>query len=256
MLLVITALALMTLDARSVGPFNGVRQLAFSATQPLRSAVGFVLSPIGGAWNGAVHYDDLEAENAALRRDLAELEGQVARLPAAEQELAELLEATEIDYIGDIPRVTARVVTDRDTNLERIVEIDRGTDDGCDVGMPVVTGSGLVGRIIAAEGGRSQVQLITDARLHVGVVTSSGRVIGVTSGTGDGNLLVVDLVDGAVELVSSGTRFVTSGFDRSRYPGGIPVGRLTIDGDATLLEPTADLENLGYVTVLLVPEPE
>ncbi len=256
MLLVLTALALMTLDARSVGPFNGVRQLAFSATQPLRSVAGFVLGPVGGAWNGAVHFDDVQRENDGLRRELAELEGRVARLPAVERELELLLEATDIDYIGDIPRVAARVVTDRDTNLERIVEIDRGSDDGCDVGMPVVTGSGLVGRIIAVEGERSQVQLITDARLHVGVVTAMARVTGVTSGAGDGEDLVIDLVDGASETVSAGTRFVTSGFDRSRYPGGIPVGRLTVDGDATLLVPTADLENLGYVTVLLVPEPE
>lgn len=255
-LLVVTALALMTLDARSVGPFNGVREVAYTATQPLRAAVGFVVSPVAGAWNGAVHYDDLQDENAQLRRDIAELEGRVAGLPDVELELEQLLEATDIDYIGDIPRVAARVVTDRDTNLERIVEIDRGSDDGCEVNMPVVTGSGLVGRIIAVEGGRSQVQLITDARLHVGVVTASNRVTGVTSGNGNGNDLVVDLVDGAVDVVSTGTRFLTSGFDRSRYPGGIPVGRLVIDGDATTLVPIADLENLGYVTVLLVPEPE
>ncbi|MEZ5229284.1 MAG: rod shape-determining protein MreC [Acidimicrobiales bacterium] len=256
MLLVVTAVALMTLDARSVGPFNGVREVAYTATQPFRAVIGFVLSPIGSAWNGAVHYDDLQAENAQLRRDLADLEGRVARLPEAERELEQLLEATEIDYVGDIPRVTARVVTDRDTNLERIIEIDRGSDDGCEVDMPIVTGSGLVGRIIAVEGGRSQVQLITDARLHVGVVTATDRATGVTSGAGNGNPLVVDLVDGAIDVVSTGTRFLTSGFDRSRYPGGIPVGRLRIDGDATLLEPIADLDNLGYLTVLLVPEPE
>lgn len=246
----------MTLDARSVGPFNGVREVAYTVTNPLRSAVGFVLSPIGSAWNGAVHYDDLEEENAQLRRELAEYEGRIDRLPDVERELDELLEATGIDYIGDLPRVTARVITDRDTNLERIVEIDRGSDDGCEVGMPVVTGSGLVGRIIAVEGGRSQVQVITDPRLQVGVVTRGARVTGVSVGNGTGENLVVDLVAGTRDLVSSGTRFQTSGFDRSRYPGGIPVGRLIVDGEATRLEPTADLDRLGYVTVLLVPEPE
>ncbi len=255
-LLVLTAVALMTLDARTVGAFNGVRQLAYTATQPLRSAVGFVLSPIEGAWNGAVHYDDLQDENAALRRDIADLEGQVERLPAAEVELKQLLEATNLDYIGDVPRIAAKVVTDRDTNLERIVEINRGSNDGCEIGMPVLTGSGLVGRVIAVEGTRSQVQLLTDPRLRVGVVTRSARATGVTSGAGTGQDLVLDLVDGAVDLVTTGTRFETSGFDRSRYPGGIPVGRLTVDGDSTSLTPSADLDNLGYVTVLLVPEPE
>ncbi len=256
MLLVVTAVALMTLDARSVGPFNGVRRLAFTATQPLRTGIDIVLSPITQAWNGSVHYDELADENARLRAQIAELEGRAARLPDVEADLAALLAATDIDYIGDIPRVTGRVVSDRDTNLERILEIDRGSDDGLEVGQPVVTGTGLVGRLLAVERSRSQVQLITDPRLRVGLVNPSTRATGVSAGEGTGEDLVIDLVDGALERVSDGSRFETSGFDRSRYPGGIPVGRLRIDGERTTIEPSADLSNLGYLTVLLVPEPE
>ncbi len=255
-LLAVTAIAMMTLDARSVGPFNEVRRVVLTVTQPLRSGVDAALSPLAHAWNGAVHYDDLDDENAQLRARVVELEGRIDRLPEVEQELDQLLEATSIDYVGDIPRVTARVVSDRNTNLERIVEIDRGSDDGCEEGQPVVTGAGLVGRLVAVEASRSQVQLISDPRLSVGVVNPTTRATGVSSGNGINRPLVVDLVEGAADVVSSGSRFETSGFDRSRYPGGIPVGRLVVDGEVTTLKPFADLSQLGYLTVLLVPEPE
>lgn len=246
----------MTLDARSVGPFSAVRELVFAGTQPLRSTVDIAVSPMVDAWNGAVHYDEVERENAQLRARVVELEGRIERLPDVEAELRSLLAATDIDDPADVPKVTARVVSDRDTNLERIVEIDAGSDDGLEVGHPVVTGAGLVGRLIAVEASRSQVQLITDPRMNVGLINPQSRAAGVSSGDGTGQDLVLDLVDGAVESVSQGSRFETSGFDRSRYPGGIPVGRLRIEGDATFLQTSADLDRLGYVTILVVPEPE
>lgn len=251
-LLVVTALGLMTLDARSVGPFNGVRRGVFAVTQPLRGVVDIALSPVADAWNGAVHYDSIEEENAQLRARVVELEATVDRLPEAEAELESMLTASNIDYLAEIPRVTARVVADRDTNLERIVEIDKGSDDGLIEGQPVVTGNGLVGRLLAVEGSRSQIRLISDPRLSVGVINPTTRAIGVTAGDGNGEDLVLDLADGAIDSVNSGTRFETSGFEQSRYPGGIPVGRLVLDDDEVRLDPIADLDNLGYVTVLLV----
>ena len=68
---------------------------------------------------------------------------------------------------------------------------------------------------------------------------------------------MVDLQEASLDLGETGDRFRTSGFDRSRYPGGIPVGRLEVDegNDHRTLEPFADLDQLTFLTVLLVPEP-
>ncbi len=253
----VTAIALMTLDSRSFGPFQGARRLTLTASQPLRDGVAWAASPVVDAWNGAVHYDSLRDENDTLRARVADLEGRVDRLPDTEAELERLLEATDLDYVGDIPRVTGRVVADRRTGLERIIEIELGTDDGIAEGMPVVSGGGLVGRVMMATADRSAVRLISDPRFSVGIVDPATGAVGLATGGGEGQDLVVDLQEASLDLAASGDRFRTSGFDRSQYPGGIPVGRLEVDEekDHRTLEPFVDLDQLTFLTVLLVAEP-
>ncbi len=247
----------MTIDARGFGPVQSLRRAVFSVTQPVSSGLGWAISPVTDGWNGAVHYDDLEEENARLRQRLAELEGRVEQLPDNQLELEQLLAATELEFIDDTPRVTARVVSDRRTGLERIVELDRGSDDGVEEDMPVVTGEGLVGRVVLVTADRSIIRLITDPRLSVGVVSPASGALGVTSGSGEGEDIVVDIEADSLEAVTTGGTFETSGFDRSRYPGGIPVGRVVVDEerDIRTIEVAADLERLAYLTILLVPEP-
>ncbi len=241
----------MTIDARGSGPFQSVRSGAYSITEPVRSVVGVALSPVADLWQGAVHYDDLARENDELRQRVAELEGEVAGLPDVQGELDELRLAAEVDFVEMFPTVVARVSSDRRTSAERIIEIDRGTEHGIGEGMPVVTGEGLVGVVILTTGNRSEIRLISDPRVNVGVVSKGTRVIGVAAGNGDSRNLVVDLEEGADEVVSRFARFETSGLDGSRYPGGIPVGRLATDSDGTELETFADLDRLAFVTVIL-----
>ena len=241
----------MTIDARGGGPFQSARSTAYSVTQPVRTAIGFALSPIADLWQGAVHYDDLAEENDELRQRVAELEGQVAGLPDVQGELDELRLATEVDFVEMFPTVVASVSSDRRTSVERIIEINRGTDHGIAEGMPVVTGEGLVGVVVLATGSRSEVRLISDPRVSVGVVSKGTRAIGVAAGNGDGQDLILDLEEGADAVVSSNARFETSGLEGSRYPGGIPVGRLSIDSFGAQLETFADLDRLAFVTVIL-----
>lgn len=251
-----TSVAFMTLDARGFGPVQSVRRGALAITQPLRDLVGWATSPVFNAWDGAVHFDEVQDENDELRARVALLEGQVAALPDTEAQLAQLLAATEIEYVGDLPRVVGRVVADRNTGLERIIEVDRGAEDGVEEGMPVVTGEGLVGRVITATADRCVVRLLTDPRLSVGITDPSTGAIGVTLGSGEGEPLVVDLTEASLDRARTGDRFQTSGFERSRYPAGIPVGELTVDAelDVRRLRPYADLERLTFLTILLVGE--
>lgn len=247
----------MTIDARGVGPFQGVRSVAFSVTQPVRDTMSWVARPVRDTWQGAVHYDELAEENDELRRRVAELEGRIDGLPDTEVELSELRAAVDIDDISDLDSVVARVVADRRTSLERVVEIDRGSDDGLRVGMPVVVGDGLVGRLELVTGSRSQILLITDPRFPIGVVSKGTRALGVATGNGDGLPLDLDIEEGGRDVVVDAARFETSGSDRSIYPGGLPVGRLAIESDGTFtIEPSADLDRLSFVSVLLTPETE
>lgn len=287
-LVVATALTLLALDAAGFGPIASLRRTVVSVGQPVGVVLEVAVSPVTGAWHGAVHFDDVVAENHRLRRRVAELEGRLHGIPDIEAELRAVLEATEIEYLGDVDRVSARVVADRRTAMERIVEIDKGEDAGIGRGMPVVTGSGLVGTVELTTGGRSLIRLITDVEVAVGVRSDNG--LGLAIGRPDGRLRLQPAPELAESIrlgVIDGQRFVTSGVDRSVFPAGIPVGTLAVrpgstrpspagpgrsvdgevvDGEAAApvdeieldrleLIPLADLDRLGYLTVLLVDPP-
>lgn len=286
-LIVASAVAFLALDAAGFGPIVATRQTVLSVGQPIRVVLSAAVSPIGGAWNGTVHYDEVAEENGQLRQRVAELEGRLAGQADLESDLQALLEATEIDYLGDTERVTARVVADRRSAIERIVELDKGTDDGIARGMPVVTGSGLVGTIELVTGDRAVVRLMTDGDVSVGVRSDNGLGLAVGRRGSTMGLLATPELAEAIRLgaVVDGERFVTSGIDRSLYPAGIPVGVLkiatgepagesdgepeppspagpvlaqgqlsyeTLDTFEVTLQPLAEIEKLSYLTVLLI----
>lgn len=256
-LLVVTAIALMTIDTRGSGPFASARSAAFSVTEPLRSVVAGAVRPVSATWNGAVHYDDVVDENERLRADVARLEGEVARLPDVEADLAALREATGLTIDDAVPRLTAKIVSDRDTGIERIIEIDRGSEDGVVVGMPVVVGSGLVGRVLEVSDQRSILRLVSDPRFQVGVNGVISGETALASGDGDGRPLRVEIQAQGLPDVADGERFETNAFSE-RFPPDIPVGVFRFDAatNTATLEPFVDLDSLVFVTVLLTEQPE
>ncbi len=255
-LIAVTALVLMTLDARDAPGLDGARRVAGTVFSPIRGLVGWVGDPIVDAWQGALHFDDLEDENRRLRAELAEARGDLARFPDLEAELDELRTATAVPFAAEIPRLTARVSDDRRTGFERIVEIELGDASTVTAGNPVVTGDGLVGRVELVVGDRAVVRLLSDPRAGVGVTSRGAGLTGVATGVGDGQPLTLEfLVDADADPIEA-QRYVTTGRDGSQYPADLPVGTIVFDDDGDpALEPLADLADLGYVTVLLwLPE--
>src|SRR5262245_55413199 len=111
-LLVLTAITLLTLDERSdgLGLVDSARDGARDLFAPVQSAADAVFSPVTNFFQGALHYGDVEAENARLREQLAEREASLLRAADADREREALLDLQNLDFVGDIPTVSARVV--------------------------------------------------------------------------------------------------------------------------------------------------
>lgn len=255
-LVLVTGFTLLALDAIGFGPIDGLRRSVLTAGAPVRSVAVTAVSPFTAVWNGAFDYDDVVEENRLLRQRLADAEGALAAHPDLAAELAALSEAVDVFHIGQVERVTARVVADRHTGLERIVELDKGTDDGVARGMPVVTGSGLVGLVAEAVPGRSIIRLLTDPEIAVGVRSRHGLGLVVGRGGSELELQPGPELAAAIERgqVTEGHRLVTSGLERSHLPAGIPVATLGPEGEL-VVRPAAEIGVLGYLTILLVDRP-
>lgn len=261
-LLILTSIAVLTLDFRDAGIVKSARSAMATVLSPLSGVADAASSPFRNGWSGITRYGDVKDENDRLRAEIADLKGKQVEGADAVQQLAALMHEQQIPWIGDIQRTTARVVAGPTSNFSHSVEIDKGTDAGIKVGMPVVSGDGLVGRVQQVNGSHTIVQLLTDPDFRVGVKLLDGGdasgVLGTARGRGEGDPLVVDTGLDAERKLDPGGQLTTSGADRSAFPASIPVGTVRgtdpAGGGLTLnlqVEPFVDTQRLTFVTVLL-----
>jgi rod shape-determining protein MreC len=258
LVLVLSAITLVTLDARANGGgvLGQLRSKGQDAFAPVQNATHAVLRPVGDFFTGVLHYGDVKRENARLREQLATARGQQDQAAEAQRELRLLLDQQHLGFVGNIPTVAAQIVDTSSSNFELSVQVNRGTDSGVAIGMPVVAGAGLVGRVVEVAAKRSTVLLLTDPTFSVGVRLTSSGDVAVADGTGRQSPLRVDLVDPATKI-KVGDTLVTSGLQQQRFPKDIPVGKVrrvvllpgALQQDVTL-DPAVDLSRLEFVQIL------
>jgi cell shape-determining protein MreC len=125
------------------------------------------------------------------------------------------------------------------------------------LGMPVVVGSGLVGRVLDVySDDRSTLRLVSDPRFSVGVSGVLSGQTALATGDGDGRPLRLEVQAQALAVIADRERFETNAFSE-RFPPDIPVGVFQFDdvSNTATLEPFVDLESLVFVTVLLTEPP-
>lgn len=258
LLLVLTSITLLTLDERGTGSqaIDAVKDGARDLFAPVQDASDSLFEPVGNFVGGIIHYGDLETENERLREENSELRGAVLRADDAERERQALIDQLNLGNASDIPRVDARVVATNPSNFELSIEIDKGSSQGVADGMPVVTGTGLVGRISNVSRNRAVVQLLVDDEFSVGIRIDPQGDTGVATGQGIRRPMTADLLDPSTKL-EQGQVAVTSGLQQSQFPPGIPVGTIaTATTRANALQqdveitPVVDLGRLAFVTVL------
>jgi rod shape-determining protein MreC len=262
-LLILTSVTVLTLDFRGSSVLRSLRTVASTVFSPVRDAAGGVFSPVGDAWNGLFHYNKVRSENDRLRAEIEQLRGQAAQNADAKQEYDKLAGLEGLTQFTQLPAVTGEVIAGPLTNFEHTIEINRGSSSGIKVGMPVVTGAGLVGRIVEVQNGRSVIKLLTDPGVVVGVRLVSSNETALIHGQGDGKPLVVDAGILPKVVVAKDEIITTSGEDRATFPGSIPIGKVSkADLSADQLNqvltvtPYADLGRLTFVKVLLWEPPK
>jgi rod shape-determining protein MreC len=255
-LIVLTAVTLITLDVRGAGPISAVRGGARDVVNPIAGASDAVFSPVGDWVDGVTSATALKDENARLRRRLDSIGGQQASARAATEENKELKKLLDLPFVVDADSIAAPVVDGAPSNFEFTVQIGKGESDGVEVDMPVVTGAGLVGRVLEVSRDRATVLLVTDPESGVGVKIEKSGTTGVVKGRGDSNTVRADFVDPNAD-VTKGEIVYTSGQQNSPFPSAIPVGTVSkvtkTRGDLQqdiLVKPLVDVSHLDYVKVL------
>jgi rod shape-determining protein MreC len=260
--LVSVSLAIITLDYRggTTGPLASLGRTAKSAMAPMQEAVTSVTRPIGNFFIGAANLPSLAEENRELKEQLAEARAIVARREIDANQVDEYRELLGLqDIHGGIPAV---VTANGVSNFDWTMTINRGSDAGVAVDMPVIAGSPeaarLVGRVVDVTTDSAEVQLIVDSEHAVYAEIAGSREAGLVEGRGDADLTMN--VDPDADLDGDENVF-TQGYEVDGQPGVYPSGlligqvsRVSPETNALSLpveiRPAVDFATLNVVLVL------
>lgn len=256
-LLVITAVILLTVDGRGTGPLHSVRSAVGSVLSPLGGVASSIGRPFSNAWNAAFAQDDIEKQNEALREENDRLRGELTASAVASQQLEQLLQLVDIPFVGNTPVVHTRVASGTVGNFGQTIELDKGSSSGIERNMPVVTGEGLIGKVVEVYDTRCVVSLLSSGSFKVGFLVVGTSAIGIAEGTGtDGSLRGFN-IDARLR-VTTDQIVVTNGLADSPFPANIPIGTITdIHSNDGTIETTidirmlADVHDLTYADVIL-----
>jgi rod shape-determining protein MreC len=241
------------------GVLHRSRTVALAASEPVAIAGEWASTPfrrLGDLASGLAvsrsEFEELKAQNEELRARLAELEE--AGLEAERlRGLVGFVEEQDFEYVG------VRVIGRPTTSWEGALTIDRGENDGVEIGMPVIAAQGLVGQVVEVAPGSSKVRLITDQRSGVAALVQSSRAEGIVSGTLEGDM-ILDFVP-EEEAPVTGDVVLTSGMG-GVYPKGLVVGDVVdVYDERHRLYPTIEVESrvpiseIEEVLVITVPGP-
>ena len=170
---------------------------------------------------------------ASLRARNIELESEVSQLQTQIIELQQQISETSILYaLLDFARanpeneyVAASVIGRDPSPFMQYILIDKGSNDGIQRGMPVVTQQGLVGRVDAVTAGAARVMLITDQNSTVNVRLQTTQTEAILRGSQTSDLTVENIPQDVA--VVEGDLVLTSSLGGT-YPANIFVGQIQV----------------------------
>lgn len=161
---------------------------------------------------------DLETALSLYQSELVELR----EINSDYQRLSDLLKYTA--SVTNQEFVTANVIAIDESGFLRTIIVDRGTRDGIAIGMPVVTGQGLAGRVIQVSANAAQIMLVSEPSSAVSARLQTSRVEGTVRGQPSGTLQM-DMIP-LDSQVTSGDLVITSGLG-GNFPPDIVIGQVT-----------------------------
>jgi len=220
----------------------------------LQGGVAGLTDGIGRVWTNYFGLVGASRENEELRNRVLDLEGKLQAEQARSERASALEGLLNVQKSIVAPTLAARVIAGNPKPGALPVTIDRGKSEGVTANMAVITGRGVVGRVIETSGHAARVQLLAGESAAAGAVIERTTTAGMVQGGYADAKLRMDFVSSAAQIVV-GDRVVTSGQD-GIYPQGLLIGHVSeINGKGKTREivvvPAVDFSYIEVVLVVL-----
>lgn len=253
--LLVLALVLILLDSKNPNWFASLRSATHASMQPIYQ---LSLLPSGGN-----HFlGSLSKSKEALRRENIRLQTELlqtkARLQQQDYLLAQnarlrgVLSATNT---GEQKLLLGQVIGTDTNPLKQIVVLNKGKQDGVQIGQTVIDENGILGQIINTYPNTSRLLLITDEQQSVSVLVARTGQRALVTGNGRIDGLSLDYIFKTGD-VKVGDELISSGLG-GRIPAGYKVGTIKnintthTDNFADIsVTPAANFLGSNYVLIL------
>lgn len=208
--------------ARNAGRLDPVTAAIQAAARPIASLAAGASDSVGAFLIGVVNARSLTEENRALKAQVQALQLYAERERALAVRLTQLEKLAKLRVPAGRTRVPAVAIGL--FPYENRMSLNVGENAGVRVGLPVVTGEGLLGIVQTVSSTSCQVGLLASPSVRVGgMVLRDPPQFGIVKGYSATSLLL-DFMDIRAQL-AAGDWVVTSGFSQD-VPRGIPIGRI------------------------------
>lgn len=262
-LLLVSALFLITLDLRGVNLAAGVRSAVATIFSPVENLFAKLFSPIGNFTSDLRNFGDSKERIQELTKEVDLLKSKEVLDEDLVTQLSQLKSTLDLAGRGGYKIVAAKVINRGSAaTFKQTLTIDVGSNNGVTKNMTVISDGGLVGVIKSVSSNNSIVLLMSDPTFKIGVRIAGTQSIGVLSGQG-GNKYLLQLLDATGEI-KVGDTLVSRGSEGGKpFVPGVPVGMVTtVQSNASSITQNADvvgssnLDRVGVVAVVLAPPKE
>jgi rod shape-determining protein MreC len=249
-----------TLDVQDASSVRLIRLWANALVSPTERVIQSSKLEVEYLWQNYLDLRHVREQNSELQKTIDRLRlEQAALLEDARQgqRLQGLLGFQE-KYI--YKTVAAQAIGSSGSDQSRVYYLDKGSADGLDRDMAVITPDGIVGKVREVFPHSAQVLAINDQTSGAGVILQTTRIRGILRGNASGQPQIIGIL--ADQRIQPGEAVLTAGGDQV-FPRGLPVGvveKVIRDPERenfidVIVKPAAQLDRLDEVLVITSTQP-
>ena len=257
-MLIVSALLLITLDLRGISVISGTRNAVGTVLAPVQRAGNSIVSPVRNFFADLFRLGSTRSTISKLKEENARLKSELLQQKNRDGQAKQLKDALDLAGQAQWKVVNAKVQAQGSAiSFTNTITIDQGTRAGVRPNMTVINGQGLVGVVKAVFPNSSIVLLASDPSFKIGVRIARTQSIGILTGQGS-NQGVLELLDNTTSIKKRDVLLARGSSSNRPFVPGVPIGYITKVPDSTsyvaqVADVTfyANLNAIGVVSVVL-----
>jgi len=224
--LILLSLFIFILDNSNLKPIKVLRSLINDSIYRISAVSSSPIRFSGASKDFFVKHIFTYEENERLRKELEDLKSKNFQSSFLEAQNNELQNVLDLEKNSPYSVVNAKVILDKNSPFLNSVIINKGSNAGIKLGMPVLSKGYLAGKIVEVNFISSRILLLNDLNSRIPVVISPNGDQAILSGSGRKRPILEYLPEN-FDFQNNSTAY-TSGKDGVLF-SGIPVGEVIED---------------------------